>query len=146
MNCLVCGHKLAIFRKLSLGDFCCQEHRALFMKEQGERGLARLRKANGGERSRAIGPRAYPYFLEDAVGPCLGLAETASCGPLAVMRLAPFDVTRLLSPTLAPPQQEFFESISSEPRPIAVEMAGTIGLPPVRLPGKYHPTLNRVGM
>src|SRR6185436_8638284 len=64
MNCLVCGHKLAIFRKLSLGDFCCQEHRALFMKEQGERGLARLKKANGEPKSRTIGLRAYPYFLE----------------------------------------------------------------------------------
>jgi len=42
MNCLVCGHKLAIFRKLSLGDFCCQEHRSLFLKEQNDRGLARL--------------------------------------------------------------------------------------------------------
>ena len=47
MNCLICGHKLAIFRKLSLGDFCCEEHRALFLKEQKDRGLSRLMESSG---------------------------------------------------------------------------------------------------
>src|SRR6476659_8223552 len=96
MNCLVCGHKLAIFRKLSLGDFCCQEHRALFMKEQGERGLARLRTANGEPKSRTIGPRAYPYFLEDPLDASRGRAACAGFGPVAAMRLAPLGALRQL--------------------------------------------------
>ena len=64
MNCLVCGHKLAIFRKLSLGDFCCQEHRALFIQDQSERGLARLMES-GGEARKASGTRVYAQFLLD---------------------------------------------------------------------------------
>ena len=67
MNCLICGHKLAIFRKLSLGDFCCQEHRALFIKEQSDRGLARLMDANGQSKSREAGTRVYAQFLLDEV-------------------------------------------------------------------------------
>src|SRR5438874_11116682 len=65
MKCLVCGHKLAIFRKLSLGDFCCQEHRALFIREQSDRGLARLMETNGESKSRANGTRVYAQFLVD---------------------------------------------------------------------------------
>ena len=65
MNCLVCGHKLAIFRKLSLGDFCCQEHRSLFIREQSDRGLARLMETNGETKSRAAGTRVYAQFLLD---------------------------------------------------------------------------------
>ena len=42
MNCLLCGRKLAIFRKSSIGDFCGPEHRALYLAEQSEAGLARL--------------------------------------------------------------------------------------------------------
>src|SRR5262249_47461106 len=67
MNCLICGHKLAIFRKLSLGDFCCQEHRALFMKEQSDRGLARLMDSGGEPKNRAVGTRVFAQFFLDEV-------------------------------------------------------------------------------
>lgn len=33
MNCLLCGAKLAIFRKSSIGDFCSLEHRALYLAD-----------------------------------------------------------------------------------------------------------------
>src|SRR5438874_9323657 len=68
MKCLVCGHKLAIFRKLSLGDFCCQEHRALFIKEQSDRGLARLMDSNGESKTRTVGTtRVFAQFFLDEV-------------------------------------------------------------------------------
>src|ERR1700692_4504905 len=91
MNCLVCGNKLAIFRKLSLGDFCCQEHRSLFLKEQSEGGLARLmetnsnprnesnapsrtesngasrNESNGTSRNRGAGARLYAQFLHEGL-------------------------------------------------------------------------------
>lgn len=35
MTCLLCGAKLAIFRKSSIGDFCTLEHRALYLAEHG---------------------------------------------------------------------------------------------------------------
>jgi len=43
MNCLLCGAKLAIFRKSSIGDFCSLEHRALYLADHegvqpGEKG------------------------------------------------------------------------------------------------------------
>jgi len=59
MNCLVCGHKLAIFRKISLGDFCCQEHRTLFLREQNEQGVIRLAESavSSSENSRPGGTR-----------------------------------------------------------------------------------------
>src|SRR5436309_1487215 len=102
MNCLVCGHKLAIFRKLSLGDFCCQEHRALFIREQSDRGLARLMETNGEPKGRANSTRVYAQFLVDELpanedGPvCLGygpLAPTPLVAPeppqRSLLRLAP---------------------------------------------------------
>jgi len=36
MTCLLCGKKLAIFRKSSIGDFCSLEHRALYLAEKSE--------------------------------------------------------------------------------------------------------------
>src|SRR5438046_7426342 len=90
MNCLVCGHKLAIFRKLSLGDFCSQEHRALFIREQSDRGLARLMETNGETRSRASGTRVYAQFLLDEFPATQAGPGSLGYGPLAPIRsLAP---------------------------------------------------------
>src|SRR5437667_4959383 len=90
MNCLVCGHKLAIFRKLSLGDFCSQEHRALFIREQSDRGLARLMETNGETRSRASGTRVYAQFLLDELPASQAGPGSLGYGPLAPIRsLAP---------------------------------------------------------
>src|SRR2546425_457958 len=93
MNCLVCGHKLAIFRKLSLGDFCCQEHRALFIQDQSERGLARLMES-GGETSRkaagkASGTRVYAQFLLDEPAALEDGRGYIGHGPLAPFRAVP---------------------------------------------------------
>src|SRR6185436_10687305 len=65
MNCLVCGHKLAIFRKLSLGDFCCQEHRSVFLREQNAQGLARLTESADISKDQRGGTRVYAQFLEE---------------------------------------------------------------------------------
>jgi hypothetical protein len=86
MNCLVCGHKLAIFRKLSLGDFCCQEHRSLFLKEQSERGLARLmetqRNPTASPRNRDTGTRVYAQFLHEELAASSNGADWRGYGPL----------------------------------------------------------------
>jgi hypothetical protein len=84
MNCLVCGHKLAIFRKLSLGDFCCQEHRSLFLKEQSERGLARLMEPpQASPRNREAGTRVYAHFLHEELAASADEGEWRGYGPLA---------------------------------------------------------------
>src|SRR5713226_3677836 len=86
MNCLICGHKLAIFRKLSLGDFCCQEHRSLFIQEQSDRGLARLMEASGEPESRAGRTRVYAQFLLDELPALQGGPGSVGYGPLAPVR------------------------------------------------------------
>jgi hypothetical protein len=82
MNCLVCGHKLAIFRKLSLGDFCCQEHRSLFLKEQSESGLARLMETNGHSRKQGAGARVYAQFLHEELSASGDGSECRGHGPM----------------------------------------------------------------
>src|SRR5262249_12346662 len=88
MKCLVCGHKLAIFRKLSLGDFCCQEHRALFLKEQSDQGLARLMETSEAAPPRAApvknsgGTRVYAKFLHEALQAVGEGPASVSHGPL----------------------------------------------------------------
>jgi hypothetical protein len=83
MNCLVCGHKLAIFRKLSLGDFCCQEHRSLFLKEQNDRGLARLMETHSNPRNREAGTRVYAQFLHEELAASSDGTDWRGYGPLA---------------------------------------------------------------
>ena len=90
MNCLICGHKLAIFRKLSLGDFCCQEHRALFLKEQSDRGLARLMETRSNPRDRGergAGTRVYAQFLHEELPASADGTDWRGYGPLAQARL-----------------------------------------------------------
>src|SRR6267378_4579427 len=102
MNCLICGHKLAIFRKLSLGDFCCQEHRALFIREQGDRGLARLMETNGETKTRAGGTRVSAQFLLDELPAGQDGPVSVGYGPLTpVCRLAP-EAPLMSSARLAP--------------------------------------------
>src|SRR5579862_8882179 len=96
MKCLVCGHKLARFRKLSLGDFCCQEHRAIYVKEQNDRGLARLTESAAASKphdaavskAAGAGTRMYAQFLPDRPA---ALANEGNCrghGPLACLQVA----------------------------------------------------------
>src|SRR4029077_18018248 len=125
MNCLVCGHKLAIFRKLSLGDFCCQEHRALFIREQSDRGLARLMETNGESRSRANGTRVYAQFLVDelpanADGPaCLGF------GPLSPAPVVASEAPHKSFLRLAPAgRSEFIAPEPGDAAPIGFGLAG----------------------
>ena len=92
MNCLVCGHKLAIFRKLSLGDFCCQEHRTLFHKEQSEQGLARLMETSSESGKSGGATRVYAQFLPEDLTASYSGADSLSYGPLSpsqVMSPAP---------------------------------------------------------
>jgi hypothetical protein len=88
MNCLVCGHKLAIFRKLSLGDFCCQEHRALFFEERSERGSARQKEtAEGAGKNQSGGTRVYAQFLEEELPARLSRGGSRGYGPLSAARV-----------------------------------------------------------
>jgi len=105
MTCLLCGHKLAIFRRLSLGDFCCQEHRALFLREQSDQGLARLIESKGESRvqaesriqapppttsqplSRSVATRVYARFLDDELKARSNGGSYVSHGPLAQSRV-----------------------------------------------------------
>jgi len=87
MNCLVCGHKLAIFRKLSLGDFCCQEHRSVFIQEQGDPALARLMEAGGEPKSHSGGTRVYAQFLLDELPARQDGPESVGYGPLTSVRM-----------------------------------------------------------
>src|SRR5713101_3928757 len=103
MNCLVCGHKLAVFRKLSLGDFCSQEHRALFAREQGETGLARLMETSVAEsrverpkpaveakspsKIGSAGPRVYAQFLLEEMPACHEGAFYYGYGPLSAAQM-----------------------------------------------------------
>ncbi len=120
MNCLVCGHKLAIFRKLSLGDFCCQEHRALFLKEHNEKGLARLLEPGREAVNRSVpsqSTRVYAQFLHRelyALSPvCRDKGNSVGHGPLTVAQvIAPPAPRRTCSP-LAPA----LETGCVEPRP-----------------------------
>src|SRR5438874_13721082 len=87
MNCLVCGHTLAIFRKLSLGDFCCQEHRELFIKDQSERGLARPMESGGEVRkAAAAGTRVYAQFLMEELPALEDGRGYVGYGPVAPFR------------------------------------------------------------
>src|SRR5258706_8810105 len=147
MNCLVCGHKLAIFRKLSLGDFCCQEHRALYIKEQSDRGLARLMDANGEPKARAMaGTRVYAQFLLDDVAALSDEPEYVGYGPLAALRKVALEAPQRSSPKLGPPRYaEFAELIKSQHGPMAPISFGLAGISR-RLPSKRQPVLNHSGM
>src|ERR1700682_4494967 len=110
MNCLVCGNKLAIFRKLSLGDFCCQEHRSLFLKEQGDGGLARLMETNGNSRiesngaarNRGVGARVYAQFLHEGLAASSAGADYLGYGPLAQSQIIGPEPARSPFTRLAP--------------------------------------------
>src|SRR6266849_1337553 len=88
MNCLVCGHKLAIFRKLSLGDFCCQEHRSLFLEERNDRGVVRQRESAGGSpKSHSAGTRVYAQFLDEELPARSSGGGSRGYGPLSAARV-----------------------------------------------------------
>src|SRR5437762_4728178 len=99
MNCLVCGHKLAIFRKLSLGDFCCQEHRDLYVEEH--HGLARV-EATTELKYGTGGTRVYAQFLQDEPQARKSVSVYRGHGPLTRIHVvAPDPYCRLFS-QLAP--------------------------------------------
>src|SRR5262245_12207955 len=101
MNCLVCGHKLATFRKLSLGDFCCQEHRTLFLKEQNERGMKRLVDWDRGPKSRMAGTRVYAQFLPEEVAARQHAASCRGYGLLPPVRMSSSELPPQVIPQLA---------------------------------------------
>src|SRR4030095_12529791 len=114
MNCLICGHKLAIFRKLSLGDFCCQEHRTLFVKEQSDRGLARLTDSPAPSQKRAIGTRYAHFFLDEVLPAQAGLGYCGH-GPLVPMVIVgPQTQNRALLRVALPQHTEFTEFIAPQ--------------------------------
>src|SRR6266436_6762856 len=105
MNCLLCGHKLAIFRRLSLGDFCCQEHRALFLREQSDQGLARLietKAPKSGSRKREGATRVYAQFLLDDVTARGDVGDSLGYGPLAPCLVIAPEAPRKSMSRLAP--------------------------------------------
>ena len=138
MNCLICGHKLAIFRKLSLGDFCCQEHRALFSKEQSDRGLARLMETNGDLKSRGFGTRVYAQFMLDEAPPNPGDSECLAHGPLTPAIMTIPAAQGPPAARFAPPRfGELVEFVAPHPgltRPIGFGVAGLS----LRLPSARH--------
>jgi hypothetical protein len=142
MNCLICGHKLAIFRKLSLGDFCCQEHRALFVKDQSDRGLARLMDSGGDPKTRAVGTRVFAQFFLDEVQASEAGPGFLSCDLISPERIVGPSPRRMPLPGLAPPQYaEFAKFVLPQPglgNPVGFEVAGLS----LRLPGKRQPTWN----
>ena len=142
MNCLVCGHKLAIFRKLSLGDFCCQEHRMLFVKEQSDRGLARLTDSTVQSRKRAIGTRVYAHFFLDEVLPVQAGRGYFSHGPLAPMVIVrpPAQSPALLR--VARPQHTEFTAFIAPQRGSAVALGFGEARHSLRLPCKLELTRN----
>ena len=83
MTCLLCGNKLAIFRRMSIGDFCSQEHRALFLREQSDQGLARLVESKRDPQSSKSSTRVYAQFLPDEVAASRNGAHSVGYGPLA---------------------------------------------------------------
>src|SRR5437867_3554596 len=126
MKCLVCGHKLAIFRKLSLGDFCCQEHRALFIKEQSDRGLARLMEPAAESRNLAGATRVYAQFLLDEVPARQDGPGWLGYGPLAPTRVAAPEPGPKPFARLAPARHT--EIVAPHPGPTAAIGFGVIGL------------------
>src|SRR5438105_2147116 len=95
MNCLVCGHRLAIFRKLSLGDFCCVEHRDLYAKEH--RGIAVL-ESHAEAAHAGGGTRVYAQFLQDEPPARPIATQVRGYGPLATVQVvAPEPRCQLLS-------------------------------------------------
>jgi hypothetical protein len=140
MNCLVCGHKLAIFRKLSLGDFCCQEHRSLFLKEQSDRGLARLMEPNGNSRNWAAGARVYAQFLHEELSASPdGTTDYRGHGPLAQAQVIGPERQRKLFSRLAPAcMLECSVPEVGVTTPIYFETAGIS----LKLPGRRLPIWN----
>src|SRR3954464_10813662 len=82
MNCLMCGEKLAIFRRLSLGDFCNQEHLDLFLKKQNELGVALLAESRVAPKAQAAGTRLYGQFLQEELPARTEASEYVGHGPL----------------------------------------------------------------
>jgi hypothetical protein len=142
MNCLVCGHKLAIFRKLSLGDFCCQEHRSLFLKEQSERGLARLMEPHGSPethaspKNREAGTRVYAQFLHEELAASSDGSDWRGHGPLAPAQvIGPAPQHRLFSQLAPACLLECSAPEVGVMAPIYFETAGiSLRLPESRLP------------
>src|SRR5579859_5072695 len=132
MNCLVCGHKLAIFRKLSLGDFCCPEHRSLFLKEQSEGGLARLMET----RPRDAGTRVYAKFLPEGLAALSAQTGSRGHGPLAQAQIiAPEPQSKAFSRLAPACLLEFAPPEVGVTTPIYFETTGvSLKLPESRLP------------
>ena len=132
MNCLVCGHKLAIFRKLSLGDFCCPEHRSLFLKEQSEGGLARLMET----RPRDAATRVYAKFLPEGLAALPAGTSSRGHGPLAQPQIIGPESQSKAYSRLAPAcLLEFAPPEVGVTTPIYFETAGvSLKLPESRLP------------
>jgi hypothetical protein len=136
MNCLVCGHKLAIFRKLSLGDFCCQEHRSLFLKEQSDRGLARLMETGSELRNRDAGTRVYAQFLHEEVPASPNGTDCRGYGPLTQAQVIGPETVRKQFSRLAPARMlECADPEIGVTAPIYFEAAGIS----LRLPGSCLP-------
>jgi hypothetical protein len=139
MNCLVCGHKLAIFRKLSLGDFCCQEHRSLFAKQQSDRGLARLMDTNSQSRNRAVGMRLYSQFLLDEVPPIQAGLGYLGHGPLAPKRILAPATSPSLHRVTSARRTPFTEFFVPQRGPVAA-LGSEEARRSVRLPGRIELT------
>lgn len=139
MHCLLCGRKLAIFRKSALGDFCCAEHRALYLEEQEELGVARLMGSAPGK------PKTVPAAAPQGrlmLAPAGFLAETAqaSSSPSPArgyfhpirpdVHLASLRLLDLAEPgrRLAPMVRESL--VALEPEPVVPMEAGPLAFRP----------------
>src|SRR5260370_12366257 len=154
MNCLVCGHKLAIFRKLSLGDFCSQEHRSFFLKDQSDLGLARLMETGsepGEVRTAEVRTRGYAQFQHEELPASPNGAHCLGHGPLAQVQVIGPETQRKQFTRLAPAKMlECAEPQVGAMAPMYFEAAGiSLRLPGGRLPvwmGGAATRLHRAGL
>ena len=146
MHCLVCGHKLAIFRRLSSGDFCSPEHRALYLRQQSEDGLACLVEARGETREtqaparkQKAGTRVYAQFFPEELHATHNNTGYCSYGPIEPgVLMAPRTPDKGFSQLTPCPA---FMLVGPEPGVTLSVAYGLVGLR-MKLPAKMLPFSN----
>jgi hypothetical protein len=105
MRCLHCGKRLSLLRKLSDGEFCSADHRALFERLNNDLGLQRLIASQSGldrekpklqkKPARQLSPENQIAAKEPPLG---NLAPVGKQGPVAVRQVNQPGLPPLLGP------------------------------------------------
>src|SRR5580658_9008284 len=64
MRCLYCGKELALFKRLTGGEFCSDAHRLRYQEEYTQLALNRLLQANSQEKESAVAKPEETKFAE----------------------------------------------------------------------------------